>query len=79
MECIIEFQKPLVRYEFSCRTKQKILLEVLLKYSKLNLIDLALMLDISIATLLNAYKGKEFLQGKPAINLVHLLFIFFGE
>jgi len=80
MRSIIEFSKPSIRFEFFCRCdKQKILIEMLLKYSELNLAGLASILNISIGLLQDVYVGADILRGKPADHLLQLFLIFLSE
>lgn len=80
MSCIIEFKEPAVKFEFVCQyNKQKILLEMLLKYSQLNYSDLSCLLNTSILKLKSVYNGIEFLEAKISRNLIYLLFLFLNE
>lgn len=80
MGCIIEFQEPSVRINFRCNNmKQKIYLEILLKYSPLDITNISSILNIPKSKLYRVYLGKELLEGKVANNLACLLCIFLGE
>lgn len=80
MECIIEFNNPLVRFEFCCKErKQSTLIDILLKYAQLNLPDLASILDIPTTTLQNVYQNDEFLKDQAAANLAKIFLIFIAN
>lgn len=79
MESIIEFQELSTPTQVKCnKYKQKIIIEMLLKYSQLTKSDFASLLGISVPTLQGVSNNNEFLQGKPASNLIQVLFIFLG-
>lgn len=80
MGCIIEFSKPFVRFEFTYKKhKQRIFIEMLLKYSQLNIASLATSLDVSVNTLKSVCSDSAFLDDKPAKKLAHLFILFVSE
>ena len=80
MGCIIEFADTLLKFEFCGQgEKQKILVDILLKYSGININDLTSELGISIKKLHDIRKGKYFLVGEQANDLAQVFLIFFGR
>ena len=82
MGCIMEFTEAesLVQIEFcSDGNKQKILIDVLIKYSGMDMSELASVLGVSVKKLRNIYDGKSFLVGKSADSLAQLFLRFFGQ
>ncbi len=80
MGCIIEFSKPFVRFEFTYKKyKQRIFIEILLKYSQLHIANLATLLDVPVNTLKSVYSGSAFLDDNPAKKLAHLFILFVSE
>jgi hypothetical protein len=80
MDCIIEFQNPRMRFCFRCKDQnQKIILETLLKSSRLTLADLSSILNTSKKILQEVCNGKEFLKENSTKNLVYLLFLFLSD
>lgn len=80
MSCIIEFSEPKSRFEFRTRDhKQKLFIDVLLRYSQMDLPHLASILDTTANELRDVYCGKIFLVGKPAEVLTQLFPVHFGE
>lgn len=80
MRCIVEFTEPLVRFEFEPnKHKQKILIDVLLKYSQLDLAALASTLEVSPKTLNDVHIGVAFLPDIPSKCLAQLFLILFSD
>jgi len=80
MGCIVEFSDPTNRFEFCTRDhKQKVFIDVLLRYSKMDIPHLAYILDTPVTKLRDVYYGKTFLAGKPAEELTQLFLVYFGE
>ena len=80
MGCTIEFNESSIRFDFSNnKQKQKIFVDVLLRYSKLDLPGLAAVLNVSIDTLHDVHRGVRFLEGEAAENLARLFLIFVSE
>lgn len=80
MRCIVEFSEPFIRFEFDRnKYKQKMLIDVLLNYSKLDLATLASTLEVSIKTLNDVLIGTAFLPEVPARCLAQLFLILFSD
>lgn len=80
MGCIVEFNEPFIRFEFDRnKYKQKMLIDVLLNYSKLDLATLASTLEVSVKTLNDVLIGRAFLPEIPATSLAQLFLIFFSD
>ena len=80
MGCIIEFSESLMRFEFNSEgNKQKILVDMLLKYGELDIAGLALALEVSINELQAILDGNHFFVGEQANDLSQLFLIFFGR
>ena len=66
--------------EFNCRKhKQKILIDALLRYSKLNSNNLATILEVPGLELQDVRRGKSFLNTDAVFTLAKLFLTFFGE
>lgn len=80
MGCIVEFTESLLQFEFNSKgSKQKILVDMLLKYGELDIAGLALALDASINELLGILDGNYSFVGRQADDLSQLFLIFFGR
>lgn len=80
MGCIVEFANSLMQFEFNCQgSKQKILVDMLLKYSEQDITTLASALDISVNELQDIYDSKHVLDAERANDLAQLFLIFFGR
>lgn len=80
MGCIVEFTESLMQIEFcSNGNKQKILIDILTRYSEMDTSKLADVLGVSEKKLHNICHGKEFLVGEPADSLAQLFLMFFGQ
>lgn len=80
MGCIVEFTESLMQIEFcSNGNKQKILIDILTRYSEMDTNKLATVLGVSAKKLKNICNGEEFLVGEPADSLAQLFLIFFGQ
>ena len=79
MGCIVEFSEPLVRFDF-CENKnmQRTLIDVLIKYSKLNLENLANLIEVPLQTLIDVHQGMGFLTGDVSENLCKYFLLFFS-
>lgn len=76
----MEIEEPVIQFEFKCCSKkQALLIDSLLKYSKVNLETLAYILDVSSQHLLKVYRGYQFLKGEQAVKLARLFLIFFED
>ena len=80
MGCIVEFSEPLTRFYF-CHNKhmQKMWIDALLKYGVLDINDLASVLDVSLSTLQNVYRGNDFFDTTSAEKLAQLFLILFSN
>ena len=80
MGCIVEFSESLLQFEFNSKgNRQKILVDMLLKYGELDIAGLALALDASISELHEILDGNYFFIGEQANDLSQLFLIFFGR
>jgi len=80
MGCIIEFSESLIQFEFNSHSdKQKILVDVLLKYSDMSIEDLASFLEVSVKKLRDIQTGKGLFRGERANDLAQLFLVFFGR
>lgn len=59
--------------------KQKILIDALLKYSRLDIRAIASMLDVSLNALQEVYNGENIFHEQYAENLTLLFLIFFSD
>lgn len=79
MEYALE-SEPIFKLKFKCKQqKQKLLIHTLLKCSNLHLQELSSLLDIPESHLLQVYQGHNFLNGKQAIILAKLLFVYLED
>lgn len=79
MGCIVEFDNGL-RFDFAQnRCKQKVWLEVLLKFSKTNIDHLAYILDLPPETLIQVHRGSYYLEKEPAERLGQLFLVTFCD
>ena len=80
MGCIVEFSESLLQFEFNSKgNRQKILVDMLLKYGELDIADLALALDATISEIHDILDGNYFFIGEQANDLSQLFLIFFGR
>lgn len=80
MGCILEFHESLVRCEFNGEGyNQRILVDMMLKYSEFNPVELAKALDISEDQLKEILDGQYWLVDAQAKDLSQLFLIFFGR
>ncbi len=83
MECkleAVEVVEPVISVEFKfTRQKQKIFIHALLQCSKLDLEEIAGILNISVGLLMNVYNGKNYLNEEQAIQLSQLFLICFTD
>ncbi len=80
MGCIVEFSESLIQFEFDSNgKKQRILIDMLLKYAEIDINALALNLDISIQELQDIHDGNSFLIGEQAHDLAQIFLVFFGR
>ena len=80
MRCIIEFDEPPFRFDFcQNKNKHKIWLDILLKYSVLDLAGFASVLNVSVQKLQTVLKGLDYLDNEPATTLAQLFLMFFSD
>lgn len=80
MSCALMFQESAVTIDFCSKgNKQKILIDVLTKYSEMNMSKLASILEVSETSLKDICDGDSFLIGKQADSLAQLFLLFLGK
>ena len=80
MRCIIEFDEPPFRFDFcQNKNKHKIWLDILLKYSVLDLAGFASVLNVSVLKLQTVLNGLDYLDSETATTLAQLLLMFFSD
>ena len=80
MGCAIEFPDSQFQMEFCVEgNKQKILIDVLLKHSEMDVDQLALALGVSASKIQDICDNKYFLVGYQADNLAQIFLRFFGQ
>ncbi|WP_419419756.1 hypothetical protein ACNVED_00170 [Legionella sp. D16C41] len=80
MGCTVTFKNSLEEQEFNCDVyKQKILIEILLKYGNYSIKEIATALDIAAHKLQDILDGNSFLVGNDADDLAQLFLLFFGR
>ncbi len=80
MGCIVELKNSSAQFEFNSHgAKQRILVDMLLKYGELDVVNLALALDTTTNKLQDILDGDYFFIGRQADDLSHLFLIFFGR
>ncbi|KTD17463.1 hypothetical protein Ljor_1769 [Legionella jordanis] len=79
MGCIVEFNDGF-RFDFAQnKCKQKLWIDVLLRFSKANIEHLAYILDLSVETLTQVYLGNHYLEDEAAKRLGHLFLVTFCD
>jgi hypothetical protein len=80
MNCTLEFPESFVKIDFCSKgNKQKILIDVLTKYSEMDIDKLALVLGVSVKKLHGICDGDSFLVGEQADSLAQLFLMFLGK
>ena len=80
MSCVLEFPESLVRIDFCSKgNKQKILIDILGKYSDMDITQLASVLEVSVERLHEICNGNGFLVGEQADSLAQLFLMFLGK
>jgi hypothetical protein len=80
MSCILEFPESSVKIDFCSKgNKQKILIDVLTKYSDMDMNRLALALEVPVKKLRSICDGHGCLIGEQADSLAHFFLIFLGK
>ncbi|RUR08084.1 hypothetical protein [Legionella sp. km772] len=79
MSCTLEFPESLVKIDFCSKgNKQKILIDVLTKYSDMDINRLASVLEVPVKKLHEICDGNGFLIGEQADSLAQLFLMFLG-
>ena len=80
MSCKLEFPESSVKIDFCSKgSKQKILIEVLIKYGDMDINKLASVLEVSVKRLHDICDGYSFLVGEQADSLAQLFLMFLGK
>jgi len=80
MSCLLEFPESSVKIDFCSKgNKQKILIDVLVKYGEMDINKLALVLDVPAKRLQDICDGDDFLVGVSADSLAQLFIMFLGK
>lgn len=80
MSCALEFPESAVKINFCSKgNKQKILIDVLTKYSDIDINKLAVTLEVPVNKLYDICEGNDFLVGERADSLAQLFLMFFGK
>ncbi len=80
MDNVVPVNEPKITFEFNCRKgKQKAIINALWNYSKLDLAQLASLLDVSLQELQDVHNGEKYLHDEAAESLAHYFLILFGE
>ncbi len=80
MGCIVKFSESLIQFEFNSHgNRQKMLIDMLLRYGEFDMNSLAATIGISVAKLHDIYDGKYFLDGEESHDLAQVFLIFFGQ
>ena len=70
----------MVTYNFECKiNKQKLLIDALLRYGRLDITGLSYVLHVLATELRDAHSGKGFLHGHSAKKLALLFLICFSD
>ncbi|WP_133139294.1 hypothetical protein [Legionella genomosp. 1] len=79
MVCIVEFNDGL-RFNFAQnKCKQKVWIEILLRFSKADMNHLANLLELPVEKLIEIHRGKQFLEKEQADILGKLFLVTFGD
>lgn len=79
MGCIVEFNDGFRFNLAQNKCKQKLWIEVLLRFSKSNIEHLAYVLDLPVETLVHVYKGTLYLEEEDASRLGQLFLVMFCD
>ena len=80
MSCTLEFPETSVKIDFCSKgNKQRILIDMLTKYSDIDINRLASVLEVPVDRLHKICAGYGFLVGKQADTLAQLFLMFFGK
>lgn len=79
MGCILEFNDGF-RFDFTQnKPKQKLWIDILLRFSKSNIEHLAYVLDLPVETLVHVHKGSLYLGEEDASRLGQLFLVMFCD
>lgn len=80
MNCIVELSEPKIRFDFVVnKYKQQIWIEALLKFSKLDINNIAEILELPVDMLIKVRHGSIFFQQDSAVQLASLFLIAFSD
>lgn len=80
MSYVLEVNEPIISIEFKCKKhKQRLLIQAILKCSRLTLDGIASIIEVSPISLRNVYNGYYYLKAEEAVNLAQLFFICFND
>ncbi len=69
-----------IKFEFKCKkSKQKLLIDMLLNYSNYDLKTLATLLSVPVNKLLSVYKGESYLYQTSEISLAETFLVAFFD
>lgn len=78
MGCVVEFDG--VRFDFiQNKFRQKLLIEVLVYYMRIEMLELSKMLDVSLQLLQKVHRGERFLPSTAAQNLGKFFLLTFRQ
>jgi hypothetical protein len=80
MVCFIEFSESMIKSEFCGEgKKQRILVDMLLKYGDMNIDSLAKELEVPIEKVQHVLNGHDFFIGDREDSLAQFFLMFFGR
>lgn len=80
MNYILENNEPVLQVEFKCaKNKQRLWIDTLLKYSNIDIPNMAGMLNVSPELLHDVYAGKSFLDNDKSGELGQLVLFLFSD
>ncbi|AOU64446.1 hypothetical protein [Legionella pneumophila] len=79
MGCIVEFNDGFLFDFVQNKCKQKLWIDVLLRFSKANIEHLAYILDLPVKTLIQVHQGNSYLDDEAAKRLGHLFLVTFCD
>ena len=79
MQNALSCMPPVVNYDFRCHPKnQKMLIDAIIRYSDIELPQLAEILSLSTAIARDVMQGKYQLKQNDAVNLANIFLVCFG-
>ncbi|MBA2711016.1 MAG: hypothetical protein H0U57_10540 [Tatlockia sp.] len=80
MRSICEIKNPLVQYNFAAnKHTQKMWINALLHCTKIDINELAMILDLPVYKLRKVYQGELFIHGNEAYRLAQLFLLAFSD